>query len=95
MEFQITFNHFQKMTILKALKYKYRLSLGTCHSVVQFTDLTPTIYWCVKRAKLTYNMPVYNPIKSMFVFLNVSQMQCITYRPDLYNSQASRKRLKK
>ena len=53
MEFQITFNHFQKMTILKTLKYKYRLSLGTCHSVVQFPDLTPTIYWCVKRAKLT------------------------------------------
>ena len=33
------------MTILKALKHKYCLSLGTCHKyVVQFTDPTPTIY---------------------------------------------------
>ena len=34
------------MTVLKALKQKFCLSLGTCHKyVVQFTDPTPTIYW--------------------------------------------------
>ena len=42
------------MTILKTLKHKYCLSLGTCHKyVVQFTDPTPTIFWYAKRAKLT------------------------------------------
>ena len=40
-------------------------------------------------------MPLYNPIKAMFVFLTVSETQCIIYRPDLRNSQASRKKLKK
>ena len=40
-------------------------------------------------------MPLYNPIKAMFVFLTVSETQCIIYRPDLSNSQASRKKLKK
>ena len=34
------------MTILKALKHKSCLSLGTCHKhAVQFTEPTPTIYW--------------------------------------------------
>ena len=34
------------MTVLKSLKQKFFLSLGTCHKyVVQFTDPTPTIYW--------------------------------------------------
>ena len=53
------------MTILKAVKYKYRLSLGTCHTyVVQFTDPAPTIYWYAKRAKLTFlNVPVLNTIQ--------------------------------
>ena len=48
------------MTILKTLKYKYCLILGTCHKyVVQFTDPTPTIFCYAKRAKLTFlNMPV-------------------------------------
>ena len=40
-------------------------------------------------------MPVYNPIKAMFMFLIVSETHCIIYRPDLYNPQASRKKLKK
>ena len=40
-------------------------------------------------------MPLYNPIKAMFVFLTVSETQCIIYRPDLRTSQASRKKLKK
>ena len=31
----------------------------------------------------------------MSVYLAVSETQCIIYRPDLHNSQASRKRLKK
>ena len=31
----------------------------------------------------------------MFVYLAMSEMQCIIYRPDLHNSQASRKKLKK
>ena len=57
------------MAILKAFKHKYCLSLGTCHNVLQFTDPTPTIYWYAKRAKLTLNMPVYNSIKAMSVFL--------------------------
>ena len=30
----------------------------------------------------------------MFMFLTVSETQCIIYRPDLHNSQASRKKLK-
>ena len=73
------------MTILKALKHKYCLILGTCHKyAVQFTDLTPTIYWYAKRAKLT---------KAMFVYLPVSETQCIIYRPDLLNSQATREKL--
>ena len=29
------------------------------------------------------------------MFLTVSQIQCIIYRPDFHNSQASRKKLKK
>ena len=40
-------------------------------------------------------MPVYNQIKAMFVFLTVAETQCIIYRPDLHNSQASWKKLKK
>ena len=61
------------MATLKALKHKYCLSLGTCHNVVQFTDPTPKIYWYAKRARLTLNMTVYNPIKAMFVFLSLSK----------------------
>ena len=50
------------MTILKAIKHKFCLSLGTCHKyVVQFTNPTPTIYWYANRAKLTFlNMPILN-----------------------------------
>ena len=59
------------MTILKAFKHKYCLSLGTCHKyVMQFTDPTPTVYLYAKRAKLTfcnYDSTKYNPIKIMFV----------------------------
>ena len=40
-------------------------------------------------------MPVYNPIKAMFVFLTVPETQCIIYRPELHSSQASGKKLKK
>ena len=86
------------MTILKTLKHKYCLILGTCHKyAVQFTDLTPTIYWYAKRAKLTFlnDSTKYNPIKAMFVYLPVSETQCIIYRPDLLNSQATREKLKK
>ena len=83
------------MAILKALKHKYCLSLNTCHNLMQFIDPTPTIYWYAKRAKSTLNMPVYSPIKAMFVFLTLSEMQCIIYRPELHNSQTSRRKLKK
>ena len=61
------------MTILKALKHKYCLILGTYPKyVVQFTDPTPTIYWHVKRAKLDffkYPSTKYNIIKTMLVYL--------------------------
>ena len=52
------------MAILKVLKHKSFLSLGTCHKhVVQFTEPTPTIYWYGKRTKLTLlNMLVVNTI---------------------------------
>ena len=40
-------------------------------------------------------MPGYNAIKAMFLFLAVPETQCIIYRPDLHNSQASRNNLKK
>ena len=47
--------HKSSASILKALKHKYCLSLGTCHKyVVQFTDPTSTIYWYAKRAELTF-----------------------------------------
>ena len=51
--------------ILKTVKHKYCHSSGTCHKyVVQFTDPTPTIFWYVKRAKLTIlNMPVLHAIQ--------------------------------
>ena len=52
------------MTILKALKHKSCLNLGTCHKHMQFTEPTPTIYWYAKRNKLTsLNMPVLNTIQ--------------------------------
>ena len=53
------------MTILKALKHKYCLSLGTCHKyVAQFTEPTFTISWYAKRAKLIFvNMPLLNEIQ--------------------------------
>ena len=53
------------MTILKALKHKYCLTLGACQKyVVQFTDPTSTIHWYAKRAKLTFlNMPILNTIQ--------------------------------
>ena len=47
-----------------------------------------------KEVNLTLNIPVYNPIKAMSVFLTASETQCIIYRPELPNSQASRKSLK-
>ena len=31
----------------------------------------------------------------MFVYQAVSETQCIIYRPDLHNSQASKRKLKK
>ena len=37
----------------------------------------------------------YSPIKTMFLCLAVSETQCIIYRLELHNSQASRKKLKK
>ena len=47
--------HFQYMAILKALKHKSCLSLGTCHKhVVQFTEPTLTFYWYAKRNKRFY-----------------------------------------
>ena len=63
------------MSILKVLKHKHCLGLGTCHNAVQFMDPTPKIYWYAKRAKLTLNMLVYNLIKAMFVFLTMSKTQ--------------------
>ena len=87
------------MTLIKTLKHKYYLSLGTCHKyVVQFTVPTPTIFLNAKRAKLTFfrfASTIYHPIKTMFVLQAVSQAQCIIYRPDLLNSRFSRKILKK
>ena len=75
------------MTILKALKHKYYLILGTYPKyVVQFTDPTPTIYWYVKRAKLDFFK--YPSTKNVCLF----GTQYIIYRPDLCNSQASRKK---
>ena len=52
------------MTILKALKLKLCLHLGTCHKyVVQFTDPTPTIYRYANRTKSTFlNMPILNTL---------------------------------
>ena len=76
-------------------KYKYCHRLGTCRNGVQFKNPISVIYWCAKRRKSTLHMLVYNPIKAIFVFLTVSETQCIVYRPDLHNSQASRKKLKK
>ena len=59
------------MTIVKALKHKSGLSLGTCHKyVVEFTEPTPRIYWYAQRNKLTffkYASTKYNPIKTMFL----------------------------
>ena len=83
------------MAILKSLKQKYCLSFGTCHNPVQFTEPIATTYWYEKRGKLTLRIPVYNPIKAMFVFLTASETQYIIYRPGLHNSQPSRKKLKK
>ena len=53
------------MIILKPLKHKSCLSLGTCHKyAVGFTEPTPTIYWYVQRNKLTFlNMAVLNTIQ--------------------------------
>ena len=65
---------------------------------MQFTDPTPTFYWYAKRAKLIffkYASTKCNIIKTIFLYLTVSTTQCITYRPDLHNSQASRKKPKK
>ena len=63
------------MIIRKAPKHKHCLILGTCYKYVgQFADLTPTIYWYAKRAKLTlfiYSSTRYNPIKTMFVYVFV------------------------
>ena len=54
------------MTILKALKHKFCLSLGTCHKYVPknlHTLPTHTIHWYANRAKLTFlNMPILNII---------------------------------
>ena len=52
------------MTILKSLKHKSCLSLGTCHKNVQFTEQTPTIYWYAERNRFTFlNMPALNTIQ--------------------------------
>ena len=56
----------------KAPKHKHCLILGTCYKHVgQFTDLTPTIYWYAKRAKLTlfiYSSTRYNQCLCMFLY---------------------------
>ena len=48
------------MTIIKTLKHKCWLSLGTCQRyVAQYADPTPTIFWYAKRAKSPFlNMSV-------------------------------------
>ena len=53
------------MAILKALKHKCCLSLGTCHkSIMQFAEETPTIYSYAKGTKLIFlNMQVLNTIQ--------------------------------
>ena len=52
-----------------------------------------------KKAKLhfifKYVTGKYNPIKTVFVYLPMSEMQFRIYRLDLYNSQTNRKKLKK
>ena len=52
------------MTILKALKHKYCLTLGTYHKyVVHFIEPSPTIYWYAKIIKFTFlDTPVLNTI---------------------------------
>ena len=42
-----------------------------------------------------YPSTKHNLMKTMFVYLVVSQTQCIIYRPDLHNLQASTIKLKK
>ena len=55
------------MRILKALKHKSCLSLGTCHKhVAQLTEPTSTteFFWYAKRNKLTsLSMPVLNTVE--------------------------------
>ena len=59
------------MAILKSLKYKSCLSLGTCHKyLVEFTESTRKIYWTVRRNKLAffkYASTKYNAIKTMLL----------------------------
>ena len=70
------------MAILKGLKHKSCLSLGTCHKYVTgFSEPTPTIYWYAQRNKLTFlNMPVLNTIQEILV----SETQCIIYNCTIY-----------
>ena len=87
------------MTTLKALKHKYCLSLGTCLGTY-CTIYRPNSYHLLVCEKSYINLfkyanTKYNPIKTMSVDLVVSETQCIIYRPDFHNSQASRKKLKK
>ena len=44
--------------------------------------------------RFKYANTKYNLIKTMFVYLAVSETQCIIYGQDLHNSQASSKSLK-
>ena len=83
------------MTIPTVLKHKFCLSLVTFHKyVVQSTDPTPIIYlYAINFFK--YASTIYNLVKAMFVYLALSETHCIIYRPDMHNSQASRKKLKK
>ena len=64
-------------------------------AIYRFNSYYPLLCNKELNAKLSLNMPVYNAIKAMFIFLVVPETQCIIYRPDLHNSQASRNNLKK
>ena len=86
------------MSTLKEFKHNYCFSLGTCHKyVVQLTDQTPTTYWYARKLNYIFKYVIgkYNPIKTVFVYLAVSETQFRIYRLDLHNSQTKRKKLKK
>ena len=68
---------------------------STCHKYgVKCTEPTPKIYGYAQRNKLTFLNGQYY-IQSNKNKVPVSETQCIIYRPDLHNSQASKKTFKK